>query len=258
MSLAYSLASHLATLPTVLILFALLALLVHLKKPWLGAALFGLVVAALLALSLPRTAYEVMRHLETYTPLKLPAASSEGAQAIVVLGGGRYSSAPEYGDADTVDAETLERLRYAAYLQRKTGLPLLVTGGSVHNEEHAEAELMRHALRQDFNVPVTWVEGRAQNTTENALYTRELLRSAGIKRIYLVTHAYHMRRAVQAFELAGLVTIPAPLGYTTLDDGDRQLFGYLPSAHALLIESAALHEVLGYWWVRLNGVAPST
>ncbi len=46
----------------------------------------------------------------------------------MVLGGGRYRDAPEYGN-DTVGEYTLVRLRYAAKLHRETGFPLLVTGG---------------------------------------------------------------------------------------------------------------------------------
>src|SRR5580765_1139325 len=50
------------------------------------------------------------------------------AEAIVVLGGGRYLDAPEYG-GDTAGPSTLERLRYGAKLGRETRLPILVSGG---------------------------------------------------------------------------------------------------------------------------------
>ena len=53
----------------------------------------------------------------------------KSAQAIVVLGGGLYFDTPEYG-GDTVGGSTLERLRYAATIARKTNLPVLVTGGA--------------------------------------------------------------------------------------------------------------------------------
>lgn len=257
MDLAYAIASHLLNLPALLIALFLLGFLVHIKKTWLGTVILGIATALLIALSLPLTAHELMAALERYPAIGSTPAQGAGApRAIVVLGGGRYTDAPEYR-GDTVSPDTLVRLRYAAYLHRQTGLPILVAGGAPLYERTAEADLMSEALVRDFAVPVKWIENRSHDTTENALYTRELLRAAGIKRVYLVTQAYHMRRAVQAFVNAGLDPLPAPTGFTTLDRSDYRLFGYLPSATALRNSSRALHERVGYWWHQMIDAGPS-
>jgi uncharacterized SAM-binding protein YcdF (DUF218 family) len=256
MDLAYAIASHLLNLPALLIALFLFGFLVHIKKTWLGTIILGLATALLVALSLPLTAHEMMAALERYPAVVTPAGGAGAPQAIVVLGGGRYTDAPEYG-GDTVNADTLIRLRYAARLHRQTGLPILVTGGALFDEGTAEAELMSQVLTRDFNVPVKWTEGRSRDTTQNALYTRELLRAGGIKRVYLVTQAYHMHRAVQAFVHAGLDPLPAPTGFTTLDRSDYKVFGYLPSASALRNSSRALHERAGYWWHELLNAGPA-
>lgn len=255
MDLAYAIASHLLNLPALLIALFLIGFLVHVKKTWLGTIILGLATALLIALSLPLTARELMAALERY-PVVTPTRGAGAAQAIVVLGGGRYTEAPEYG-GDTVNQDSLVRLRYAARLHRETGLPILVTGGAPFDERIAEAELMTEVLTRDFAVPVKWTESRSHDTTENALYTRELLRAAGIKRVYLVTQAYHMRRAVQAFVHAGLEPVPAPTGFTTLDRSDYRVFGYLPSASALRNSSRALHERAGYWWHQMMNAGPT-
>ena len=46
------------------------------------------------------------------------------AQAIVVLGGGQVSRRARIRRHDTVSELTLMRLRYAAYLHRRTGKPI--------------------------------------------------------------------------------------------------------------------------------------
>ncbi len=134
---------------------------------------------------------------------------------------------------------------------------MLVAGGAAFGERTAEAELMSQVLTREFNVPVKWIENRSRDTAENAVYTRELLRGSGIKRVYLVTQAYHMRRAVQAFVNAGLDPLPAPTGFTTLDRSDYRVFGYLPSANALRNSSRALHERIGYWWHQILNAGPT-
>ncbi|MBK7593641.1 MAG: YdcF family protein, partial [Betaproteobacteria bacterium] len=81
---------------------------------------------------------------------RFPAAGpdqGESAQAIVIPGGGVRRNAPEYG-GDTLGRLTLERVRYGARLAKQTGLPLLVTGGSVTGNTVPEAVLMKEALEK--------------------------------------------------------------------------------------------------------------
>ena len=171
------------------------------------------------------------------------------AAAIVVLGAGLYAAAPEYG-GDTVSGEGLERIRYGAYLHRLSGKPLLVTGGRPRQTVLSEAAAMKNTLNQEFGVAVRWLEERAQNTRENATYSREILVAEGIDRILLVTHANHMPRAKKAFERAGFNVLPAP----TKIRAPRSLsfFDFLPSAAALNSTARSLHEWLGSAWYEIS------
>ena len=71
-----------------------------------------------------------------------------------------------------------------------------------------------------------------------------------MRRVYLVTHASHMPRAVWSFENMGISTIPAPMGFTTLDKQLRETLGYYPSAYGLQLSSSALRERLGLMWYK--------
>src|SRR6202042_2404125 len=101
-----------------------------------------------------------------------------------------------------------------AALHRKTGLPILVTGGIVQPDRPAVGTLMAASLSEDFQVPVAWVEDASVDTWENALLSAGILQTHHIRSVYLVTHGWHMRRAVMAFRHAGLVVTASP---TSLD-----------------------------------------
>jgi uncharacterized SAM-binding protein YcdF (DUF218 family) len=251
----------LITPPGIVILLLFVTFFAYLRRQWLGAAMLVLSTTVLVALSLPLTAHQLMSGLQNFAkPPELVPMAEKGPQAslyvpsnslkdppqaIVVLGNGRYAEAPEYDMEDTVSAQGLERLRYAAYLQRKTGLPILVSGGAAGGEDSAEAEHMQAVLTQDFHANVKWVERESRNTMENARLSQLLLAADKVRHIYLVTHAWHMRRAARAFESVGLKVTPAPTGFHTLGRAVRMSGAYLPSAQGMYYTSLALHERLG-------------
>ncbi len=253
----------LLTPPGIIVMAGLLGLLLQLRWRALGGIVVLVSITVLFALSLPFTGRALIAPLEA-TASALPAATltpedaKKQADAIVVLGGGRYARASEYGDTDAVNEATLHRLRYAAWLYRRTGLPILVTGGAPFGEETAEALLMQAALEEDFQVRPKWAEARSRNTHENAVLSKEILAAAGVRRVYLVTHAWHMPRAQWAFINAGFDVVPAPMGFSTLGKGEREGLGYLPSMHGLALSTLALRERLGLTWYKYKYKIQST
>ena len=183
-------------------------------------------------------------------PAMPPDAEVPAAGVIVVLGAGSYRDPPEYEGSDTVGRLTLERLRYAASLHRRSGLPLLVTGGRTLPGTPAEAAAMALSLEDDFGIGVRFVEDRSRNTAENAANSARMLSEAGISRIVLVTHAVHMARAVRAFEGQGLEVVPAPT--VIASEGPAGAASWLPTASALARSARALHEHIGLLWYRLR------
>jgi uncharacterized SAM-binding protein YcdF (DUF218 family) len=203
-------------------------------------------LVALYALSTQFISDELLKTLELAR--QDPVADKSG-QAIVVLGGGTYFSAPEYG-RDTVSTATLARLRYAAHLHRALDKPVMVTSGAPQGNPISEAEVMKQVLETDFRVPVQWSEGESRNTLENAELSHRVLSGAGIQSIYLVTHAWHMRRARLAFERAGFRVIPAGTEYATRFK--LSLLDFIPSASALRDSSIFFHEAIGIGWYHLR------
>lgn len=214
---------------------------------------FGLAVAATaltLAQCLPAVAGLLIASLENQSTAIAPDAPKPAAGAIVVLGSGLATDAPEYG-GDTANERTLIRTRYGATLARRYELPVLVTGGKLLNDERSEAEVMADMLRSEFAVEARWQEAGSMDTACNAALSAPILKAAGIQRIVLVTHAFHMPRARLLFEQAGLEVIPAPTAFFSHPSFDWLLTDFLPQAKALQISYYALHEWLGLAWIAL-------
>ncbi|TXL23262.1 hypothetical protein BMR03_03245, partial [Methylococcaceae bacterium HT2] len=209
-------------------------------------------LSLLLLLSLPVVTKYLAATQEIYPPLNNNAAQQFSAQAIVVLGGGIRKPAPEYLQKVTLKNRTLARVRYAALLARQAHLPLLVGGGKILKKDlPAEAEVMTAVLSNEFNQKVRWQESNSRNTTENARCTHRILSKNGVQRIILVTHALHMRRAVEQFELQGFAVMPAPTVFLSRT-GSLDLFSFLPSATALEHSSLVIHEIMGRVWYKLR------
>lgn len=223
------------------LLCAVLGLIVLRRSRRVGYALAWLGVGSLLAFSLPVVATWLAETVGGGQPLSPNKPVT--AQAIVVLGGGVRPNAAEYG-GDTPGQLTLERTRYGAFLAKRTGLPLLVTGGVVYKGT-AEAELMRNVLQHEFNTAVRWVENQSRNTRENAHYSAARLKADGISHVLLVSHLFDVRRARLEFESAGLQVTSAPTGSGQHTPQPMQVSDFLPSAGALRISYYASYELLG-------------
>lgn len=228
--------------PTGPLLIALLGCFLARKRPRLGRSLVWFGLLSLLLLSLPLVSHCLQAGLQDSPPLEYAAARQ--AQAIVVLAGGSRRDALEYG-GDTLGVFSLERLRYGAWVARRTQLPVLLSGGPVFSGA-PEAVLMRDAMEQEFGLAARWIESDSRTTHENAQRSATLLRAEGINKIVLVTHGFHMRRARAEFIAAGFEVIPAP---TRIHNPEMEksplIFWLLPDVGALRDSYYALHEWLG-------------
>lgn len=251
----YSIAKSLALPPASFFVLFLLGLLLVWWKQRVGRAfLWGLLFVVYLSTT-PFIASELMAPLQAYPPVNLQQPDPE-VGAIVVLGAGASYGAPEYETAGAkpeiaADGLTLQRLQYAAYLAKATGKPVLVSGGPKSTlPPYTVAEAMDTALQRDLGVATHWIEQRSTSTFSNARLSATQLRQAGIRRFYLVTHAWHMPRAILSFEDTGLEPIPAPTRFVSRSE--MTWHDFVPSANAFNSAYYAVHEWLGLWWHRLN------
>lgn len=241
-------------------LLLLLILSVALRKRWPKTAVTGffIAIAGLYLMSLPITVEYAASHLETEAALSIEQWSTlpQHAEAIVVLGGGRETNDPAWqGEQPSLMA--MQRLRYAARLAKASNLPVLVSGGLHFGQPPSEAQIMADSLAQDFAVTTRWLEGNSRTTWENAEFSAKILQAQGIKRIVLVTNAWHMPRSRWSFEQFGFEIISAPVGFLSRANG-RPLNGWLPESKAMWQNTTLLNEAIGATLYSLFYSAPES
>lgn len=242
--------------PLNLSLFLLCLALFLLKKPrWqkMGYACVVFVVFLLTLSSFPFFALSLIHHMENkYTAREFK--DYEKATAIVVLGGTTARRAAQIPEIEEVEGSRLVPAFRLFKLQKAPKI-LLSGGPSYHasnGEPRSEAQDMRDYLAE-MGVPenAMWIEGKSRTTLENAEESSKILREFGAGPVLLVTSAFHIPRAVAAFEKYGIKTIPVPVAHlsprTTLP-----LWQHYPNGQALFFTTIALKEILGLGWYRLT------
>jgi len=171
--------------------------------------------------------------------------------AIVVLTAGVLYDQPEYQNINVSAGSSLIRLRYATYLYKRTGFPILISGGVPVNSEPSSVTLARD-MTTYFDVQPRWLESTSQTTRESAARTWNILQKEKISRIILVTDAYHMKRSAYSFSAVGFSVIEAPTGFR--NTSPSSFLDYLPRLDGLGQTNTALHEFLGIFWYKLNSL----
>ena len=197
---------HLFQPPGIQLVMLLIAVLIWFRYRHLSFVLVLMATVSLWLLSTGPVAHALMKNLEQRTAT-LPETPPSDAGAIVVLGAGVLGNTPEYDMEPQPGALLAQRLRYTVKLAKETGLPVLVSGGTFRGIN--EARVMADYLR-DHGIKTRWLEDKSRTTRDNALYTAELLKKEGIHKVLVVTHAWHMPRALIAFKQVALDAIPAP------------------------------------------------
>jgi uncharacterized SAM-binding protein YcdF (DUF218 family) len=236
----------LAVPPVGFLCLAILGLLIVRWRRRGGRALICIGLAGLTLLALPLFSDLLIVALEQNLPLEPPPDAMP--QAIVILGGDLTRTA----DPPNVIPGflTVDRMRAGVALYRRTGLPILVTGGTVQPHHPPVAAVMADSLRDDFQVPVTWVEDASEDTWQNAAFSADILRKQGIRSVYVVTQGWHMRRAMLAFRRAGLIATAVP---TSMEIPiDPIVWDFLPRASAWGWSYYALHEWIGCAWYAIR------
>lgn len=174
----------------------------------------------------------------------LPPAEPAG-DVIIMLGGGAMPDSPDVDGVGALCASPANRLLTAVRLQRKLGVPILLSGGQVYEDTGAEAKIARRILI-DLGVPESkiLVETRSINTTQNARYSAEILRAQGLTQPILVTSAFHMKRAVLNFKKQGIDVVPYPADYQVTHHPVFHYTKLRPQTEALLDNVTVLQETL--------------
>ena len=198
-----------------------------------GLLLIGAI--SLYLISIKPVANALLEPLESYK-----ISEAQEPKVVVLLGGGSNSNAifKAYDDA-------FKREVYALMVAKETNLPLLFSGGGIGLKEANNTKSDLDLLQKSFNTNVEcFYEGESLNTWQNAEYSAEFFNKKGwSKDIYLVTSAYHMKRASLMFKNFGFRVNSKSIGI--LVEKDDNIFNYLPNMRSLKNSYKALHEYLG-------------
>jgi uncharacterized SAM-binding protein YcdF (DUF218 family) len=232
--------------PTIFIAVCLLAAIMGLRWRRIGLVLMITGSSCLYLSATPVVADYLLCALETRVP---GHSDLTGAGAIVVLSAGVHVGNGQ-DVPDTPDGLTLERLAAAARLYRELRLPVAVTGGLIPHAHAPLGSLMKKELEENFGVSVRWSEEESRTTFENAVFTAKILKTEHISTVIVVTHIWHLPRALWSFEHQGLRALPWPVGITSAPA--NKIENFLPSLHALQGTFYALHELVGLLYYRLQ------
>jgi len=229
----------------VLALVAFVLLIFKKRKTAFGVVVLDVILLYLLSIN--AFASLLVAPLENKYP---PISGAGGAQAIVVLGGGYDDRSPEYGGEAALAPVAEKRAVYGLELARRFDLPLVYSGGTSFavTTKGSEAEAAGR-LWQSLGVPKQRIvlEKESLDTRMNASGVAALIKG---KRVVLVTSAFHMPRAMLAFQKAGMDAVPAPTDYLA-KRSPLTWADYLPGVSALETSFAALHEYVGLPYYRL-------
>ena len=232
--------------PTLLLLGIAFGIWISSKKPKLGKSLAIFSTALLWIFSTPAFNVWLSHNLLTqYKPTTAQELKAQGVQAIVVLGGGVETGQPD--GIQQLQATALDRLRHGIELSRKTGIPVMVTGGKGWGAKAGsenEAEISARVAREVFQFEIKWTESESRDTQENAFNSKQLLTKQGISKIALVTHSWHMPRSSKAFQKVGFDVATAPMGFVANKEVD--LVSLLPNGATLNGTAATFRELVAY------------
>lgn len=225
-----------------------LAALLALFWRWLPRALclLGLAIETALVIAMtPFGANGLVKIIEA----RAPSAQSCRAplpKTIVVLTGGLSRPPESPHDFAAANLQSLHRLLAAVALWRRTPGGLLVVSGGGGRGGVTEGALMA-GLAERLGVPpaAVRVESASRSTWQNARDVAAL--SPPVPgRIWLVSSALHLPRALFAFRNAGFEPCAWPSEYFYIPP-DGSFFYYVPQSSALEKTEAALHELVGGW-----------
>jgi len=199
---------------TLILLSLVLALFRRLRK--LGIGLAFVMTMATIALGLLPVSTYLMAPLEE----RFPPFSDDGKPVDgIVLLGGAVDASDSVARGRIIANEAAERVLETiqlAYRYPKARILISGGGGTVFGDGVGEAPVIADYFKGIGIDPMRLiVEDRSRTTSENALYSRELIKPNEGERWLLVTSAWHMPRAIGVFEKAGFSVTAYPVDFRT-------------------------------------------
>ncbi len=230
-----------------------------LPTPWRGAGVkaMALCIVLLLLFGFSPLGNVLMLTLSERFPQWQETGHGKGRapDGIIVLGGAINPELSQARGTAEINASA-ERMTSAAELAlRFPAARIVLSGGNnaLMNPVSTEAAMSANFLeRLGIAKERIVLEDKSRTTSENATFTRDLLRPKPGEYWLLVTSAVHMPRAMGAFRAAGFEVDPYPVDWRTRGWQDAATpFETLSSG--LSRTDTAVHEWVGLIGYRLSG-----
>ena len=116
-------------------------------------------------------------------------------------------------------------VEFVRFIKKHPHLRVVFTGGGrLQPGTPSEAEMTKTIFDElGLSGRSIVYEGKSRNTTENALFSHELVKPDPTQKWVLMTSAFHLPRAVALFETAGWNVIPYPVDYHLSPQGFNPL-----------------------------------
>jgi len=240
------------SLTAILTVLAVGVALLYVKPRW-GRAWLTCMVLFYWLLATPVGASLLARTLTTGHPPLETRASANGANAIVLLGGGSNNIKAEGRQLTLINRPSGLRAIETARLYHLLGDPLVIVSGGVTDRlpgAAPEADAYRAAVLA-LGVPASRIvnESESRNTYDEAIILKRMLAERHIEQFVLVTSPLHMRRSLAVFAAQGLYPVPSPAPMRP----DRVArFPLIPEEGSLDIGNAVIYEWLAraYYWTK--------
>ena len=254
----------LATVPFLPLYFTLLAGITGAALLWrprrrnLGRSLVCVALLILLTFSNHGVSDLLLRPIERHYPAIPETASGnelpselKPCVAIVVLGGG-HADSPGLSRVNQLSNSALSRIAEAVRLSRLLPTAKFVVSGH-HKESLSHAQVLGEAAVSLGVAPERILRLDDPRDTEDEI--NELARRFGRTSIALVTSAWHMPRAMQLCQSAGVNAVPCPADFMSKPEAESAttitfLFWDLESLER---STKAVHEHLGALWLKVRG-----
>lgn len=232
-------------MPPGTVVTALVLVAIYLRK----RSRSGAVMCAALALVCWAGATRVVSRA-VLRPLEQAYSMPEKAEGdvIVLLCGGSGELPIDISASAALYPATMQRTYAVAKLQKRTKLPVIVSGGAPFSDTPESVAAARYLVELGIPKDRILTEEASQDTFENAAFTLKICREKGYKKIILVTSAYHMPRSVYLFRKAGFTgVVPYPYGHLAPASRRRHLRDYLPGDTSDLSRAANEYAGLAYY-----------
>ncbi len=133
---------------------------------------------------------------------------------------------------------------------------LIISGGDGSFITTGKSEaLLLAKFAQKWGVPQNRiiVEANSHNTFENALETSKIVTQLNLKKLLLVTSAFHMHRAIGCFKKQNLFPDVLAVDFRVSKNDNNDFRDYIPSSEGLSRLSFFTHEMVGIGVYYLTG-----